>query len=126
MNSKSTSGEKSFYSTYNSDNLRPIQTIDFSNNKGFGYNLLEDSTFVTGDIKNGNFENCNLGYGNTFSALDIYFGLTYSFEMSLSGFYRRCDIQSVSSDKAKFINSNITNSNLNNTELVNSQIYRYL
>jgi len=123
MNSKSTSGEKSFYSTYNSDNLRPVQTIDFSNNKGFGYNLLEDSTFVTGDIKNGNFENCNLGYGNTFSALDIYFGLTYSFEMSLSGFYRRCDIQSVSSDKAKFINSNITNSNLNNTELVNSQVY---
>ncbi len=124
MTSKSTAGEKSYYATLNvvAGNLQPVQTIDFSNNKGFGYNLVEDSTLLTGEIKNANIFNSNLGTGSTYSALNIYFGQTHSFGLKLTGLYNKCDIDNVISDRAKFSNSIINNSNLTNSELVNSQI----
>lgn len=124
MNSKSTSGEKSYYTTYENRDTPPVQTIDFSNNRGYGYNLIEDSIILSGVIQNGNFENCNLGRGTTFSALNVYFGQTYSYDLKLSGLYTRCDLNGISSERAKFKNSNIINSSLLSTNLVNSQIYR--
>jgi hypothetical protein len=104
--------------------LTPVQTVDFSNNRGFGYNFVEDSTILTGSIRNGNFENCNIGTGNTYSALDIYFGLTYSFPLKLTGSFNRCDILNITAESSKFNNSNVYNSNMTSTEIVNSQIYK--
>lgn len=122
MNSKSTAGEKSYYSTLRTGQV-PVQTIDFSNNRGFGYNLVEDSTILSGEIKNGNFENSNLFFGSTFSAMNVYFGQTYSFGLKLSGSFIRCDIDNVISENAKFTNSIINNSNLSTSEIVNSQVF---
>lgn len=123
MESKSSAGEKSYYAAYSKNLISPVQTLDFSNNRGFGYNIIEDSNFSSAEIKNGNFENSNLISSATYSALDIYFGLTYSFGLKLSGSYKRCDIGNMISSNARFSNSNLFNSNINDSQIVNSQLY---
>jgi hypothetical protein len=122
MNSKSTPGEKSFYSVLTSTSSRPTETIDFTNNRGFGYNLIEDSNFVIGNLLNGNFNNCNIGYTSTFSSTDIYFNSSGSFDMKLNGKFELCNIYSVSSEFSTIINSNINNSILKDSTIINSQL----
>jgi hypothetical protein len=124
LNSKSSAGEQLYFSTFSPENLTPVQTLDFTNNRGFGLNFLEDCNILTGEIKNGNFENCNIGIGTTYSALDIYFGLSYSFPTKINGLFRKCDIDNVISTNSKIVNSRVFNSNLKSTNLVNSQIYK--
>ena len=123
MDSKSTPGEKLYYSTLSSGSVIPVQTLDFTNNRGFGLNFLEDSNIYTGQIRNGNVENCRIGLGTTYSALDIYFGLTFSFPTKITGIFKKCDIDNVISSGSKIVNSRVFNSSMINTNLVNSQIY---
>jgi hypothetical protein len=69
MNSKSKSGDKIYTSTIGiSKWYCPLQTLDLSNNKGFGYNLSVNSNFISSVIRNGVFENCNIGISSTYSA----------------------------------------------------------
>jgi hypothetical protein len=127
FNSKSTAADLSYYSVL--QNIPgttisvPVQTLDYSNNKGFGYNFIIDSNITSGNINNGNFENCNLGTTSTYSAVDIYYGLTQSFALNINqGSYKLCDIQNVNSNNSNIINSNVNNSIFNNSKLINSQI----
>lgn len=127
LNSKSSSAEISYYSVLQTipgtSQSIPVQTLDFSNNKGFGYNYIIDSTILSGNINNGNFENCNLGITSTYSAIDIYYGLTQSYNLTINqGSYKLCDVQSVYSSNSNIVNSNVNNSIFNNSKLINSQI----
>ena len=128
MNSKSSVGEKLYYTqlktSSGSTQSLPVQTIDLSNNKGFGYNIVLDSNINSGEIVDGNFENCNIGTPVTFSAIDVYYGLTQSFDLTINGGqYSLCDINSVESNNSILTNCEIKNSNLYESKIVNSQVY---
>jgi hypothetical protein len=122
MDSKHTTEEVSYLSKIK-DNV-VVQTIDFSNNKGFGYNFIEDSLFGMSTINNGNFLNCNfLTSSSTFSAIDNYFGLTMSTFNNLNGGkIELCDVYNIKSNDVYFLNSAIYNSNLNKSKIVNSEV----
>ena len=128
MNSKSSVGEKLYYTqlktSSGSTQSLPVQTIDLSNNKGFGYNIVLDSNINSGEIVDGNFENCNIGTPATFSAIDVYYGLTQSFDLTINGGqYSLCDINSIISNNSILTNCEIKNSNLYESKIVNSQVY---
>ena len=128
MNSKSVVGNKSYYSKLGTldgtTQSIPVQTIDYSNNKGFGYNIVIDSNIYTGNIVDGNFENCNIGLSSTYSSVDIYYGLTASYGLNVNkGQYKLCDINSVMANYSTVINCEIHNSIFATSKLVNSQIY---
>lgn len=126
MSSKSIPGEQSYYSKIDgSSQSSPIQTVDLSNNRGFGYNFIIDSNLNKGILRNGNFENCNIGYTSTFSSIDLYYGLSFSHSLVISGGeYVLCDIDSVKSSNSVISNSNVRNSNIDSSEMVNSHIYQ--
>jgi hypothetical protein len=131
MNSKSDFSEKSYYTQLSlrtvgsSSTYYPMQTIDFSNNRGFGYNIVLDSSINSGIIKDGNFENCNIGKSSTYSAIDINYGfLTYSQQLVLEkGQYKLSDIHSVKSLGSVFVNSELYNCNIEKSKVINSQVY---
>lgn len=122
MNSKHTVEETSYLSKIQ-DNV-VVQTIDFSNNKGFGYNFIQDSLFGMSIINNGNFLNCNfITSSSTFSAIDNYFGFTMSTLNNVNGGkLELCDVYDIKSNGGYFLNSAIYNSNLNKSKLVNSEV----
>lgn len=114
---------QSYYSSLN-DEGNPVQTTDFSDNKGFSYNYIIDSDIKEGSIINGNFINCNIGVtGSTANALDIYYGYTFSYSLTAeNGYYESCDINSVAIKNSYIVDSNINNSNIANTKLSSNQI----
>jgi len=115
--------ENFYSSTFIGTQSAPAQNLDISNNKGFGYSFILDSNIYSGNIKDGNFENCNIGIASTFSAVDIYYGLTHSRSLSFGGGQLKlCDINSVSFSKSLFVNSEIRNSNISESKFVNSQV----
>jgi hypothetical protein len=122
MNSKSTIFEQSYYSVL--VNGQPVQTTDFSNNRGYGYNYVLDSDILTGQMSNGNFLNSNIGiYDIGMTAVSEYFGVTNSYQVSVDGgFYEYCDINNSLIGQSTTLDSIIKNSKLQNTRAVNSQI----
>ena len=126
MNSKSQPGEQLFNATLKkipgTTYSIPAQTIDFSNNRGFGHNFVFDSIYNSGILNNGNFENCNFGTSSTFSAVDIYFGLTHSFNLNIKGQLNLCDINSAQISNATIVNNEVNNSLITNSKIVNSQV----
>ena len=97
-----------YYYCYLVNNL-PVQTTDLSNNKGYGFNFFENSNIISGDIKNGNFMNCTLGTNSIINALDVYYGLSYSYYLNIR--------------KGKYSNSYINSASINNSDLVKSRVY---
>jgi hypothetical protein len=125
LNSKSTIASQSFYAQIDHTGL-PIQTSDFSNNKGQGYNYILDSNIRSAIISDGNFINCNIGntISSTFSAVDDYFDSVDNFNLvTKGGFYNFCDIWSSKIDDASILDSRVYNSNLTNTRMLNSQFF---
>ncbi len=112
----------SYYSKL--DNGVPIQSSDYSNNKGFGFNYIIDSNIEAGDIINGNFENCNIGLTNYgINSIDVYYGPSFTYSIQISGGnYTLCDINTAAFKNSNIVNSNIINSNINNSKLSNNQI----
>ncbi len=126
MNSKSNPGEKLYNATLKlipgTTSSIPAQTIDLSNNRGFGYNFIYDSQFQSGVINNGNFINCNIGLPSSYSAVDIYFGLTQSFNIDIKGQFNLCDINSANISFSTLTNNGIDNSMVSNSKIINSQV----
>ena len=122
MNSKSTIADPSYYTILK--NGKPIQTTDFSNNKGFGYNYVLDSNVTNGQIINGNFINCNIGVSNNgLTAIDQYFGIGFtSSVISTGGLYDYCDIHAAEITESTTLDSIIDNTYLQNTRTLNSQL----
>lgn len=125
MNIKSSLGSKSTYAkiVLTATGSSVAQSIDFSNNKGYGYNYIIDSTITEGTIQYGNFENCNLGEASSFSAIDSYYGPTQSPKITIDGaIMTLCDINSANITGSIVINSEVKNTNLEDTKLISSQV----
>jgi hypothetical protein len=122
MKSKSTVYEPSYYTTL--INGKPVQTTDFSNNKGYGYNYVIDSDIKEATIKNGNFINTNIGvYDTGLTAIDDYFGITNSYLLTLDGgLYNYCDINNSKLNNSTTLDSIVKNSYLDASRTFNSQI----
>ncbi len=100
-----------------------VQSFDNTDNRGFGYNFIENSNFFTYSIGNGNFFNCTfLTQSQMKSALDIYYGLdTPYLSVSNGGRYEFCDIYDLRGNNSVFVNSSIRNSNLLRSKIVSSE-----
>jgi hypothetical protein len=107
------------------DNGKPVQSTDFTNNKGNGFNYIIDSDIYEININNGNFINCNLGLTNYgVNTIDVYYGLSFSYSItSINGYFQRCDINTTLLSNSKIFDSNIINSQLINNRLSSNQIY---
>lgn len=123
MKSKSTTSDASYYTII--ENGVPIQTTDFSNNKGFGYNYILDSNVYRAQIINGNFINCNVGVTNSgLTAIDDYYGGSNTYSVStIGGLYNYCNIHSSEVTESTTLDSIIDNSYLSNTRTLNSQLF---
>lgn len=123
MQSKSSPTEQSYYSDIDQFGL-PVQTTDFSNNRGFGYNFALDSIILGGSISNGNFINVNVGSASSiYSALDIHLGLSQSFAVTLmGGSYKYCDIDFTDITSSSIVNSRVVNNKVSNSKITNSQV----
>lgn len=100
------------------------QTIDFSDNKGFGYNFIQDSFFDKSFINNGNFLDCKFGFTTSAtSSIDIFYGLTGSYDNYLNnGRYELSKMWNINSFGGLFLNSYVKNSTVNTTKVVNSEL----
>ena len=126
MSSKSNTGDQSYYSKIQISNgaTAVTQTVDYSNNKGYGYNFVINSEFYSGSILNGNFSDCTIGISSTYSAVDSYYGITSSPTIVIkNGQYALSEISDVSADNSLFVNSIVYNSLISNSKITNSQIY---
>lgn len=112
-----------YYCKLNSNGL-PIQTSDYSNNNSHGFNYVIDSDIEKANIFNGNFINCNIGLTNYgVNSLDIYYGLSFSYNLTTKGgYYEFCDINTSLLTNSFIKNSNVVNSNVSNTRLSSNQI----
>jgi hypothetical protein len=125
MQSKSIAGRK-----YNSAKLSlengvrtALQNSDTTNNNGFGYNYIIDSTLRESLINNGNFENSNIGIVNTTSAIDNYYNNTFTYSVIIkNGRVNFCDINSSSLERGNMNDSILTNCQVKKTKLINNQM----
>jgi hypothetical protein len=130
MNSKSADNEKTYYSklSLNETTNQKVRTqsIDFTNNKGFGRNLVVDTNLFASEVNNGVFERVNFGYSlsNFSKAIDnFYDGLTFSYPSKINkAKIKFGDIQFSSVNNATLQDCQISESNINNSKLINSQI----
>jgi hypothetical protein len=115
----------SYYSKIDSTSGLPLQSTDYSNNRGYGFNYIIDSNIETGNIVNGNFENCNIGLTNYgINSLDVYYGTPFTYSIQISGGnYNLCDINTAAFNNSTIVNSNINNSNILNSKLSSNQVY---
>ena len=122
MNSKSVNTNASYYCTLKDG--KPLQTTDFSNNRGFGYNYILDSNVYTGELVNGNFINCNIGPTSVgFTAIDGYFGVNNNYQLlSLGGLFEYCNVNNSELSNSTTLDSIVVNSYLKNSSTLNSQI----
>jgi len=104
-------------------NTQVVQNVDFSNNRGFGYNYIIDSTFKSGKINQANFENSNIGLTISTRAIDSFYSNapTYSV-ISEKVNYNFCDIFSTYMVNSSVADSIVENSNIFKSKSVNNQI----
>ena len=127
---------QSFYCSLDKNGM-PIQSTDFSNNKNHGFNYIIDTSVDSGFIKNGNFENCNIGLTNFtpitgaetrpygINAIDLYYleNPTFDYKLKIqSGNFRFCDIDTVAFKNSTLTDCRIKNSNINISNLYSNQI----
>lgn len=123
LNSKSTISSQSFYSKIGDTGI-PIQSNDFSNNNGFGYNYLLDSNIYSGIINTANLLNCNLFSTSTFSSIDNHYNNIGTYSLVLNNVYCNfCDSSSVELSNSSIFDSKINNSNIISSRIMNSQLF---
>lgn len=122
-NSSTNNVTQNYYATLDSNKL-PLQSTDFSNNKGFGFNYIIDSNIETSEILNGSFINCNVGLTNYgVNSLDVYYGETFTYSISASnGYFNFCDINTTVLKDVYVNDSSIENSNIIKSRISSSQI----
>lgn len=123
MNSKSYAGETIYKAVLRSNSV--VQSVDTTNNQGFGMNFVLDSTFLRGIINNGNLENCNIGSSIGFPALDVFYGSSGTESVTINGGqYVLCDILDSKIYNSTLTDANVGNSNISGSRIVNSQVIR--
>lgn len=124
MNNKSITEQSSTANLVNTrSGLKPTQNIDFSNNKGFGYNFFIDSTMKSGIIKRGNFENANIGITFSVNTVDSYYKNTLTYSVT-SEFVNMnfCNVYNNYISEGFISDSIIDNSVIFNSKSVNNQL----
>ena len=100
-----------------------VQNVDFSNNRGFGYNYIIDSTIKTGTLNQGNFENSNIGLTLSESAIDNYYLQTSTYSVTAQFINLNfCDVFSTYVVNSSVSDSIVENSNLLKSKSVNNQL----
>jgi hypothetical protein len=122
LNSKSLLSDQSYYSKLEKGLI--VQTTDFSNNKGFGYNYILDSDVLSGSLLNGNYYNSVIGVtSSTYKSIDIHYSGIDTFTLHTSGgFYNFCDVKSISMANSVILDCIVSNSIMKNTKMINSQM----
>ena len=132
MNSKTdTSTDASYYTTIS--NGKPVQSTDYSNNKGFGYNYAIDSNILGSydtSIRNGNFINCNIGDINAVTdpvgnSIETIPGMSFSAYI-YGGLYEYCNINNSYFYNSTTLDSVVKNSEFNYSKNINSQLNKSL
>jgi len=102
---------------------KAIQNVDFSNNRGFGFNYVIDSEIKESIINKGNFENSNVGLTLSLNIIDNYYNgsLTYSVSSNFVN-YNFCDIYTTYVSNGLISDSIIENSQIFKSKSVNNQI----
>jgi len=125
MKSKSDITAPSYYTTINKG--IPVQSTDFSNNKGYGYNYVLDSNIYGGYIDNGNFVNCNIGMIGPsagfagVTAIDSNMSGTYSVT-TMGGLYNFCNINSAYLYNSTTLDTIVDNTLLDTVRTINTQV----
>lgn len=126
MNSKSVSGTRNYVARLSVDtngSRIALQNTDTSNNRGFGYNYTIDSTIRESIIKNGNFENSNIGISYSTISIDNYYNNTATHSVTISGGnFIFCDVNSSLIQRSTVNDSIIKNSILKQTRSISNQI----
>jgi hypothetical protein len=124
MDTKSTN-EKSYSAklSVSSGITKAIQNVDFSNNRGFGFNYVIDSEIKESVINKGNFENSNIGLTLSLNIIDNYYNgsMTYSVSSNFVN-YNFCDIYTTYVSNGLVSDSIIENSQIFKSKSVNNQI----
>ena len=102
---------------------KAIQNVDFSNNRGFGFNYVIDSEIKESIINKGNFENSNIGLTLSLNIIDNYYNgsLTYSVSSNFVN-YNFCDIYTTYVSNGLVSDSIVENSQIFRSKSVNNQI----
>jgi hypothetical protein len=127
MKSKSKRGDLNYVARLDSDsngNRIALQNTDTSDNKGSGYNYIVDSVILRSTIKNGTFENSNIGLSTwSTSAIENYYDKGATFSVLIGGGnFTFCDIWSTSINFAKVNDSIVSNSLLKQSNSVSNQL----
>lgn len=126
MNSKHTTDEKSYSAILRlvGSISNVLQSEDVSNNRGFGYNFIEDSTFNLFTIENGNFKNCNFfNSSDNKDPYEIFYKSNTPFVNVINGGrFEMCDLTNFRSAGGYFLNSSIANSNIRKSKFVSSEV----
>ena len=101
-----------------------IQNVDFSNNRGFGYNYVIDSVIKIANITRGNFENTNVGTTSSQTNVvnNYYDGFATFSVISDYGNYNFCDINTTYISNASISDSILDNSHIFKSKSVNNQL----
>jgi len=115
---------QNYYATL--DNSKVKISTDFTNNEGYGYNLVNFSTLKTGDVLNGTILNTTIGLTVSSRLLDdTYNGLSFSYnDLEIV----RSKIENSTTNAIQLGNSMVSRSDLNSTfvndaQLINNNVY---
>lgn len=115
---------QNYYATLDNNEVK-IST-DFTNNEGYGYNLVNFSTLKTGEILNGTILNTTIGLTVSNRLLDeTYKGLSFSYnDLEIV----KSKIEDSSTNAIQLGNSMVSRSDLNSTfindaQLINNNVY---
>jgi hypothetical protein len=125
MNTKSKT-ERSYSAklqTTKSNTKIVLQNVDLTNNRGFGYNYVIDSTILKSKISKGNFENSNLGLTSSENAIEAYLSKKNIYSVSIdSGNLNFCNVYNSSISNSSLSENIIEDSTLSNAKLLNNQL----
>jgi hypothetical protein len=107
-----------------SNNIEKVlQNFDLTNNRGFGYNYIIDSTIITGSIEKGNFENSNLGIATSSNIIEGYLSKKDNYSIKIdSASLNFCNIYNAMISNSSLAENILENTTLINTKLLNNQI----
>lgn len=125
------SPENSYFSEIDEFGL-PVQKVNTTNNRGYGYNYFIDMDISSSIINNGNFINCNIGLtGSTISVSDRYYQQmntilenTISFGEFTSCNIKNSDLKNTSLKSSRLNNTHVESSKSINSNLIDSVFYK--
>lgn len=101
----------------------PVQKVNVTNNRGFGYNYFIDMDISSSIINNGNYIGCNIGSASaTFSAVEGYYQGWNSLMQNIvnMGEFTSCNFESSFLRNSVVKSSKLDNSHIESSKSINS------